>query len=165
MGDAFLMEALQRKIRYAEEVDNPVLFAHFLDASVTEEINYKTADKSTNAKRLLTKDIAPEKIAPEKIDSETMDVKKIDAKKISPNHIDDKAQQRQILLNQFQLLLDTMADESLPVHWRNQCLNHINKPLLGLQRLADCKQSTQQVNSLFYELRVMSYYLQPGLSS
>ena len=67
------------------------------------------------------------------------------------------------LLAQFQLLLDTLADECLPPHWRCQCLDHIYIPLFSLQCMAECKQSKRQVLSLIHELRVTSHYLQPGL--
>jgi len=74
------------------------------------------------------------------------------------------AQRRRSCVVQFNLLLDTIADECLPVHWRNSCLDNIYYPLLKLKHLANCKESDAQVNSMFYELRVMGQYLAAGLT-
>ena len=71
--------------------------------------------------------------------------------------------QRQRLVSQCRLLIETIADECLPPHWRCHCLDHIYLPLFALARLADCSQSIQQVRALNHELRVISHYLQPGL--
>lgn len=73
------------------------------------------------------------------------------------------AARRNHFLSQFQLLIETMADECLPPQWRCQCLDHIHVPLLALARLADCQRSKRQVRALTHELRVISHYLQPGL--
>jgi hypothetical protein len=70
---------------------------------------------------------------------------------------------REQLLAQFQLLIDTIADELLPAHWRRQCLDNIYRPLHALQRIADSSHSQQQVLTLTHELRIISHYLQPGL--
>lgn len=72
---------------------------------------------------------------------------------------------REYLSAQFQLLIETMADEYLPPHWRCLCLDNIHKPLLALKRLADCEHSKRQVQLLFHELRVTSHYLQPSLQA
>lgn len=71
---------------------------------------------------------------------------------------------REQLLAQFQLLIDTIADELLPSHWRRQCLDNIYRPLHALQRIADSSLHQQQVLTLTHELRIISYYLQSGLS-
>ena len=76
----------------------------------------------------------------------------------------NKAFYREQLLAQFQLLIDTIADELLPAHWRRHCLDNIYRPLHALHRLADGTQSKQQVLALTHELRVISHYLQDGLS-
>ena len=73
--------------------------------------------------------------------------------------------QREHLHSQFKLLIETVADELLPAHWRCQCLDCIYIPLFALQRLANCQHSTQGVQGLFNELRVISHYFQPGLSA
>lgn len=78
-----------------------------------------------------------------------------------PNSIED---QRNCMLNQYQLLIDTLADEYLPAHWRTQCLDHIYIPLFGLQQLADTNQAQQSVRKLFHELRVTCNYVQAGLT-
>ena len=72
---------------------------------------------------------------------------------------------RQHLVSQFYLLMETIADECLPPYWRRQCLDHIHQPLFALQRLAHCSQSKQQVQLLGHELRLISHYLQAGLSA
>ncbi|MGB3619823.1 MAG: hypothetical protein WBA20_00580 [Ketobacter sp.] len=70
---------------------------------------------------------------------------------------------REQLVAQFQLLMDTIADECLPPHWRCQCLDHVHIPLLALRRLADCRHSRAQVICFFHELRVTSHYFQSSL--
>ncbi|MEW5009371.1 MAG: hypothetical protein AB1Y36_08825 [Cycloclasticus sp.] len=75
----------------------------------------------------------------------------------------NKAVQRAHSVAQFQLLMDTIADEYLPSHWRCQCLDYIYRPLQSLQGLANCQQSRQQLRYLNYELQLMSHYLQAGL--
>jgi len=112
----YKMKTLYRKIRYAEESDNPLLFVHFL------ELEFCKGNCNL-------------------------------------------AYQRQRLISQFQLLIDTMSDELLPVHWRKQCLDNIHQPLFKLQRLVNSDESAQQVKALFYELRIMSQYIKPGLST
>ena len=74
------------------------------------------------------------------------------------------AQRRRSCVTQFNLLLDAVADECLPVHWRNICLDNIYYPLLKIKNLSDCEASDVQVRNMFYELKVMSHYLAPGLS-
>ena len=82
-----------------------------------------------------------------------------------PSNQCSKSIYRTHLHMQFQLLLDTVADEYLPPHWRGQCLNHIYRPLYSLQRIVDCENSKQQVRSLRHELRIISHYFQARLSS
>ncbi|MBO1255677.1 hypothetical protein J3L16_08275 [Alteromonas sp. 5E99-2] len=74
-------------------------------------------------------------------------------------------QQWHFFLNQFHLLLDTLTDESLPPHWRQQCLDHIYKPLFKLRQLARNDQQNYEINQLYYELRVMSDYVKAGLAT
>lgn len=76
-----------------------------------------------------------------------------------------KNDRRQHLEQQFRILLETVADECLPVHWRQLCLDSIYKPLSGLWRIADTENSRTQVRYLFTELRVIGQYLEPGLSA
>ena len=72
-------------------------------------------------------------------------------------------QRREYLSTQFQLLLETIADECLPPHWRCLCLNRIHYPILALQQMADCVHSKRQVRLLMHELRMTSHFLQAGL--
>lgn len=109
-------QRLYRKIRSAEDPDNPALILLFLELSLS----------------------------------------------LADNTVADK---RRCLKVQFQLLLDTLADEHLPSHWRCQCLDNIYRPLRELQRIACCRESKQQVRLLMYELRIISCYFQAGLSS
>lgn len=108
------VEELQRKIRKAEEPNNPALIADYL-----------CLEGDCNA--------------------------------------DSVQQKRKRYLKQYNLLLDTIADECIPSHWRCTCLDHIYHPLLALKRLAKCNISKRQVRSLFYELNVTGQYLQPSL--
>lgn len=68
-------------------------------------------------------------------------------------------EKRSLLLSHFNLLLDTAADECLPVHWRTLCFDHIHQPLFALQRIAHSIQNKSELALLFKELRVMGHYL------
>lgn len=107
------MKTLHRKIRHAEEVNNPSLFSYLLEGELSEGEN--------------------------------------------------KTKQKNILLTQFQLLLETIKDEEIPFHWRQQCLDHINKPLLLLQRIAANDEEKFEVKKLFHQLKTTSSYLQENL--
>lgn len=76
-----------------------------------------------------------------------------------------KTKHQQVLEEQFRLLLDTMADECLPVHWRQQCLDHIYMPLSALWRISDTEKNRTQVRQLFSELRIIGNYFTAGLST
>ena len=71
---------------------------------------------------------------------------------------------RRICIDQFYLLLEVVADDCLPTHWRNSCLDHINRPLQALKQLVDDQHSSSMVQRLFYELRVTSHFFQTALS-
>ncbi|WP_160061454.1 hypothetical protein [Psychromonas sp. L1A2] len=114
------MDALHRKIRYAEEADNPLLFSHFLSTHFNVELD----NTGTHEQCIVT-----------------------------------KTEQRSCLLAQFELLLVTLSDQSIPMHWRLQCLDHINKPLFTLQRLVDDENSAEQVRDLFTELKMINQSL------
>lgn len=64
---------------------------------------------------------------------------------------------------QYRLLIDTLSDDMLPNHWRACCLDHIYKPLIELNKLAITEHQVQQLNRLYYELRVTSNFFQSGL--
>lgn len=68
-------------------------------------------------------------------------------------------QKRVLLRSQFELLLDTAADECLPIHWRILCFDHIHQPLFSLQRITHSDAEKTELACLFKELRVMGYYL------
>lgn len=66
---------------------------------------------------------------------------------------------------QFRLLLDTVADELIPSHWRCCCLDNINKPLGQLARLFANNQDGQAyLCKLKYELNMTCHYVLSGLS-
>ncbi|MBB1488395.1 hypothetical protein [Oceanospirillum sediminis] len=73
-------------------------------------------------------------------------------------------QRRQHCIHQFQLLMDVVSDDYLPVHWRNTCLDSVSIPLCTLKCLADDTQSVTRVRQLFSELRTLSHYFQHSLS-
>ncbi|WP_133468522.1 hypothetical protein [Paraglaciecola marina] len=68
-------------------------------------------------------------------------------------------QKRALLLSHFNLLLDTAADEYLPLHWRTQCYDHIHQPLFSLQRITRSVSEKSELARLFKELRIMGHYL------
>ena len=70
--------------------------------------------------------------------------------------IEDK---RALLVSHFNLLLDTAADECLPLHWRTLCFDYIHQPLFALQRIAHSAKNKNELAYLFTELRVMGQYL------
>lgn len=45
----------------------------------------------------------------------------------------DREAYREQLVSQFQLLLETIADECLPAHWRCQCLDNIYRPIYNVK--------------------------------
>ncbi|MEM7360871.1 MAG: hypothetical protein AAF431_17405 [Pseudomonadota bacterium] len=72
---------------------------------------------------------------------------------------------RQCLFDQFRLLMDTAADECLPAHWRQLCLDQIHRPLGLLWNLADNQYGREEVMRLYTELRVVGDYIAPSLLS
>ena len=48
----------------------------------------------------------------------------------------DPSAQRAHFERQFRLLLDAIADELLPSHWRRSCLDNVNRPLIELEKLS-----------------------------
>ena len=62
----------------------------------------------------------------------------------------------------FQLLYDTIADESVEVHWRELCLDKINLPLQLMKKSCDSARLQQQYRHLQYKLTLLyinSYFL------
>lgn len=79
----------------------------------------------------------------------------------SPFQDESVEESRNRLLSQYQVLLDALADEWVPLHWRQLCLNNIYRPLLALEQQADCQLSHRQVSALYHELRLISEYAFP----
>ena len=66
---------------------------------------------------------------------------------------------------QFRLLLETVADELLPGHWRCCCLDNIHKPLSKLAGLFKDRPDEQAyLGKLRYELNMTCHYVLPGLT-
>ncbi|PKG37782.1 hypothetical protein [Psychromonas sp. Urea-02u-13] len=72
------------------------------------------------------------------------------------SHQQDTDSKRQMYHAQCQLLIETLYDETVIEHWRSWCLDNINKPLLGLQRLVTTKKQQVQLNNLYVALRSAS---------
>ena len=68
-----------------------------------------------------------------------------------------------VYVDQFNLLLDTFADELIPAHWRQICLDSIYRPLFILKKLEHNTQSKVQVRQLFHELSITSQYVEASL--
>jgi hypothetical protein len=75
------------------------------------------------------------------------------------NDNDSVTKQRQHHEEHFCLLLETIADELLPGHWRCTCLDNINRPLIALKKLSDSDKCLLELNELFYELYITSNYV------
>jgi len=65
--------------------------------------------------------------------------------------------------SQFHLLLETVADELVPSHWRQVCLDNIYKPLTTLQRMINDDESRVRLSALMRELSVTSRYVEKSL--
>lgn len=83
---------------------------------------------------------------------------------IKPSTNESIQSQRKHYIGQFQLLIDTIADDYVPGHWRCTCLDQIYLPLQALQQLADCTNSQNQVAELYRELRIISHYFQDSMT-
>ncbi|MCL2913898.1 hypothetical protein L2725_08835 [Shewanella corallii] len=64
---------------------------------------------------------------------------------------------------QYQLLLDTLADDLNPPHWRLWCLDNIYRPLQGLSRLASTARQQAHLRNLLVELRLTTQYCRTAL--
>lgn len=65
---------------------------------------------------------------------------------------------------QFRFLLDTIADELLPGHWRRACLEQIHKPMKALSQITYRKPDIQHLGKLYEELRVTCDYVSGSLN-
>lgn len=70
----------------------------------------------------------------------------------------NRHQQRQAHFICYSLLLESICDSCVPVHWRRLCMDHIYRPLLALGRLAKSQQERQQVRRCYRDLTVLSRY-------
>lgn len=70
-------------------------------------------------------------------------------------------EQWQHYLNMVRFLLDTYSDTMNPDHWRSTCLDHISRPLCGLQRLAKTDHQQKQLKELMLEIKILSHYFAP----
>ena len=59
---------------------------------------------------------------------------------------------------QFQTLLDVVADELLPSHWREACLNLLYKPLHQLSRLVKNNKDQHHLDRLYEEMLSTTHY-------
>ncbi len=66
--------------------------------------------------------------------------------------------QREAHMLCYQLLLETICDSCVPVHWRRLCKDHIYRPLLALGRLARSDRQRQAVRRCYREVSVLSNY-------
>ena len=66
--------------------------------------------------------------------------------------------QRQAYILCYQLLLETICDCCVPVHWRRLCMDHVYRPLLALGRLARSREQRQAVRRCYREVSVLSNY-------
>lgn len=55
----------------------------------------------------------------------------------------------------FQLLYDTIVDESVEVHWRELCLDKINLPLRLMKKSVNSTQLEQQYRLVQYKLTLL----------
>ena len=55
----------------------------------------------------------------------------------------------------FQLLYDTIVDESIEVHWREFCLDKINLPLQLMKKSGDSPKLEQQCRLMQYKLTLL----------
>lgn len=58
----------------------------------------------------------------------------------------------------YQVLLDTVCDVDVPMHWRELCLDMIHRPLLQLKRFVITEQDALEYFRLENELRTLSHY-------
>ncbi|MBJ7549921.1 MULTISPECIES: hypothetical protein [Marinomonas] len=63
----------------------------------------------------------------------------------------------------YQVLLETVCDAAVPMHWRELCLNAINRPLLQLKRFVITDQDAVEYFRLEHELRALSHYFMAGM--
>lgn len=65
----------------------------------------------------------------------------------------------------YQVLLDTVCDASVAMHWRELCLDMIHRPLLQLKSFVITEQDAQEFFRLEHELRALSHYFMSSHSA
>ncbi|CUB04718.1 hypothetical protein [Marinomonas fungiae] len=58
----------------------------------------------------------------------------------------------------FQVLLETVCDAAVPMHWRELCLDSIYRPLMQLKRFVITDQDAVEYYRFEHELRALSHY-------
>lgn len=58
----------------------------------------------------------------------------------------------------FNVLLDTVCDTSLALHWRQMCLDMVYRPLSHLKRLIVTYQDARSYFKMEHDLRILSHY-------
>ena len=82
------------------------------------------------------------------------------------SHTIESAQQRchwQYYEHQFYLLLETIMDALIAIHWRQCCLDHLYIPLKQLQSLVVNAQQQRQLSALWHEFQLSTHYIQQQL--
>lgn len=83
---------------------------------------------------------------------------------IQPENKDFTNKDWDISVNQFNVLLETIADELVCSQWRCWCLDNINRPLFRLERHAQTAEQQLIVKLFYHELRLISHYVSAGLN-
>ncbi|MGB2065597.1 MULTISPECIES: hypothetical protein [Marinomonas] len=65
----------------------------------------------------------------------------------------------------YQVLLETVCDASVPMHWRELCLDTIHRPLMQLKRFVITEQDALEYFRLEHELRALSHYFMSSKQS
>ncbi|MEM7466562.1 MAG: hypothetical protein AAF387_06710 [Pseudomonadota bacterium] len=74
-------------------------------------------------------------------------------------------ERRRVHVRQFELLLDTIADELVAANWRQLCLDQIYKPLAALAKITNDEMSTRHLVKLRHELAVTAQYYENSISN
>lgn len=63
----------------------------------------------------------------------------------------------------YQVLIETVCDSSVSMHWRELCLDMINRPLMQLKRFVITDHDAKEYYCLEHELRTLSHYFLAGV--
>ncbi len=78
---------------------------------------------------------------------------------------DDHSARWHLYCAEFYLLLDTITDNLLPMHWRQLCSDNIYRPLTDLSRISFCEDNKKQLRQFWLELNITSHYFQENMNS